>query len=186
MARVSLVEKNQADPIMKEVYQRLEDQNVPILNLFKVLGHCPRIGRNWVRLGNAILRRDDLSPRLRQLAILRVGHLTRSEYEFTKHVPVGLREGVTRQQIDAISDWATSAAFNDEERAVMRYTDEVTQNVKVKDDTFAKLRNFLNEPAIVKLTATIGYYGMVSRILVALQVELEPSEEAYLPKLGGD
>ena len=174
MARVGLVDKAQADPTMKEVYQRLEDQNLPILNLFKVLAHCPRIGRNWVRLGNAILRREDLSPKLRQLAILRVGHLAQSEYEFTKHVPVGLREGVTRQQVEAISDWAASTEFNDEERAVLGYTDEVAQNVKVEDDTFARLRTFLDEPAIVKLTATIGYYGMVCRVLVALQIELEP------------
>ncbi|MBC8252539.1 MAG: carboxymuconolactone decarboxylase family protein, partial [Ardenticatenia bacterium] len=122
MARVSLVEKEQADPIMKDVYQRMEDQNMPVLNLFKVLAHCPYIGRNWMRLGNSILRAEDLSPKLRQLAILRVGHLAQSEYEFTKHVAVGLRLGVRREQIDASSDWATATAFNDEERAVLGYT----------------------------------------------------------------
>jgi len=173
MARVRLIGKEQADPIMKEVYQGMEDQNLPVLNLFKVLAHCPHIGRNWMRLGNSILREEDLSPKLRQLAILRVGHLARSEYEFTKHTAVGLRLGVTKEQIDAISDWATSTAFNDEERAVLGYTDEVAQKVKVDDDTFARLRAFLDEPAIVKLTTTIGYYGMVCRVLVALQVELE-------------
>jgi len=173
MARVGLVEKEQADPIMKEVYQGMEDQNMPVLNLFKVLAHCPHIGRNWMRLGNSILRAEDLSPKLRQLAILRVGHLAQSEYEFTKHTAVSLGVGVTKEQIDAISDWATSTAFNDEECAVLGYTDEVAQNVKVEDDTFARLRAFLDEPAIVKLTTTIGYYGMVCRVLVALQVELE-------------
>ena len=173
MARVRLIGKEQADPIMKEVYQGMEDQNLPVLNLFKVLAHCPHIGRNWMRLGNSILREEDLSPKLRQLAILRVGHLAWSEYEFTKHTAVGLRLGVTKEQIDAISDWATSTAFNDEERAVLGYTDEVAQKVKVDDDTFARLRAFLDEPAIVKLTTTIGYYGMVCRVLVALQVELE-------------
>lgn len=173
MARVSLVEKEQADPIMKDVYQRMEDQNMPVLNLFKVLAHCPYIGRNWMRLGNSILRAEDLSPKLRQLAILRVGYLAQSEYEFTKHSAVSLGVGVRREEIDAISDWAASPEFNDEERAVLGYTDEVAQKVKVEDDTFAKLRAFLDEPAIVKLTTTIGYYGMVCRVLVALQVELE-------------
>lgn len=173
MARVRLIEKEQADPIMKDVYQRMEDQNLPVLNLFKVLAHCPHIGLNWMRLGNSILHSEGLSPTLRQLAILRVGYLAQSEYEFTKHSAVGLGVGVTKQQIDAVSDWAASPEFNDEERAVLRYTDEVAQNVKAEDDTFARLRAFLDEPAIVKLTTTIGFYGMVSRVLVALQVELE-------------
>jgi len=173
MARVSLVEKEQADPIMRDIYQRLEDQHMPILNLFKVMGNCPYIGRNFIRLGSSILREEELSPKLRELAILRVGYLAQAEYEFTKHVVIGQEAGVTKEQIGVIPEWATSTRFNDEERAILRYTDEVAQNIRVEDNTFAELRNFLNEPAIVKLTTTIGYYGMACRIMVALQIELE-------------
>lgn len=90
------------------------------------------------------------------------------------HTPIGLQAGVSQNQIDEISDWAVSTEFNDQERAVLGYTDEVTRDIRVKDETFAKLRDFLNEHAIVELTASISYYCMVSRILVALQIELEP------------
>jgi len=182
MARVKLVEKEQADPRIKEMFQKLEDQDVPVLNLFKAVGNCPRIGRNFVRLGNAILRPDFIDPKLRELAILRVGNLLRSEYEFTKHVTIGGEVGVTDDQIDELSNWAASRKFTDIEKAVLQYTDEVTLNVKVSDSTFANLKKFFGDQAIVKLTATIGYYGMVSRILVALEIELEPGEKAFIPK----
>ena len=43
----------------------------------------------------------------------------------------------------------------------------------MKDDTFAAVRSFLSEEGIVELTTTIGYYGMVCRILETLQIELE-------------
>ena len=56
---------------------------------------------------------------------------------------------------------------------MLRYTDEVTRGIGAKDETFARLKDFLSEHSIVELTAVIGYYNMVSRILVALQVELE-------------
>lgn len=56
---------------------------------------------------------------------------------------------------------------------MLRYTDEVTKNIRVKDDTFAAVRSFLSEEGIVELTTAIGYYGMVCRILEALQIELE-------------
>jgi len=174
MQRVSLVEKEQAHPVVKELYQKNEDQGWPVLNLFKVMGHCPYIGLNFQRLGNSILRGEGLSPKLRELAILRVGDLTQSEYEFTKHTVIGLQTGVTQKQIDNISNWASSSGFSPDELAVLAYTDEVAQSVKVRDETFAGLRSFLSEREIVELTAVIGYYGMVCRILVALQVELEP------------
>jgi len=182
MARVKLVEKEQADPRIKEMFQKLEDQDVPVLNLFKAVGNCPRIGRNFVRLGNSILRPDFIDPKLRELAILRVGNLLRSEYEFTKHVTIGREVGVTDDQIDELSSWASSKKFTDIEKAVLQYTDEVTLNVKVSDSMFANLKKFFDDQAIVKLTATIGYYGMVSRILVALEIELELGEKAFIPR----
>lgn len=182
MARVKLVEKDQADPAIKELFQKLEDQKIPLLNLFKAMGNCPKIGRNFVRLGNVILNPEFIDPKLRELAILRVGNLLKSEYEFTKHVTIGLEAGITKDQINELSNWTASKKFTDIERAVLRYTDEVTLNVKVSDSTFANVKSFFNDQAIVKLTATIGYYGMVSRILVALQIELEPGEKAFIPK----
>lgn len=173
MARVSLVEREQAHPKVSELYQKMEDHGARILNLFKVMGHCPYIGLNFQRLGNSIIRGEELSPKLRELAILRVGCLCASEYEFTQHVPMALEAGVTRQQIDAVSGWGSSTEFDDQERAVLRYADEVARDIKAADDTFDALRGFLSEHAVVELTTAIGYYCMVCRILVALQVELE-------------
>jgi len=181
MARVKLVEKEQADPIIKELFQKLEDNKAPIINLYRAVGNSPKVGRNFIRLGNAILNSEILDPKLRELAILRVGNLLQSEYEFTKHVVIGKGTGVTADQINELSRWRTSKKFTDIERAVLQYTDEMTLKVKVSDSTFAELKRFFDDPAIVKLTATIGYYGMVSRILVALQIELEPGEMAFAP-----
>jgi 4-carboxymuconolactone decarboxylase len=181
MARVKLLEKDQADPVIQEMFQKLENGKSPIINLYKAVGNSPKAGRNFIRLGNAVLNPDILDPKLRELAILRVGNLLQSEYEFTKHVVIGKNAGVTMDQINDLSNWKASKKFTDIERAVLRYTDEVTLNVKVSDGTFADLKRFFDDAAIVKLTITIGYYGMVSRILVALQVELEPGEQAFMP-----
>ena len=175
MQRVSLIEKDQAHPVIKEMYQKIEEQGLEIINLYKVICHCPYIGLNFIRLGNSILRGEELPANLRELAILRVGNLAQAEYEFTNHARIALQCGVNQKQIDDISDWAASAEFNEQERAVLRYTDEVARDIGAKGETFAKLQSFLNEHAIIELTATIGYYGMVCRILVALQVELDPT-----------
>ncbi|MDD4858848.1 MAG: carboxymuconolactone decarboxylase family protein [Dehalococcoidales bacterium] len=173
MPRVSLVQKEQAHPVVKKLYEKNEAQGWPVLNLFKVLGHCPYIGLNFQRLGNAILHGEGLSPKLRELAILRVGDLAHSVYEFTKHTEIGKKAGVTTQQVAEISKYRTSPAFDEKERAVLAYTDEVAEKIAVQDTTFATLKRYFNEAEIVELTTAIGYYGLVCRVLVALQVELE-------------
>jgi len=174
MARIKLVEKEQADPIIKEIFQILEDLKIPLSNIFKVVGNCPKIGRNFIELGNSLLNPEFIDPKLRELVILRVGNLLQSDYEFTHHARIGIKAGLTRDQLKNLSDWRSSDKFSEIERAVLQYTDEVTLNVRVSDSTFADLRRFFDDPGIVKLTAIIGYYGMVCRILEALQIEMEP------------
>jgi len=173
MARVTLVEKEQAHPMVKDLFEKNIAKSGEVLNLYKALGHCPFIGLNFQRLGNSLLKGEALSPKLRELAVIRVGNLAGSVYEFTKHTAVGLHCGVTQKQIDSISNWQDSPEFDEVEKAVLAYTDEVALNVEVKDATFKQLRSFLSEHEIVELTVAIGYYGMACRVLVALQVELE-------------
>jgi 4-carboxymuconolactone decarboxylase len=173
MARISFLSKEKTAPELREMFQKMENSGMPVLNLFKVMAHCPKVGRNFLRLGNAILFKGAVPPNLRELAILRVGNIYQATYEFTQHVPIARQTGVKQEQIDALSNWEKSGNFNEQEQAVLRYTDEVTKNIRVKDDTFAAVRNFLSEEGVVELTTAIGYYGMVCRILEALQVELE-------------
>jgi 4-carboxymuconolactone decarboxylase len=173
MARVRLVEKEQAPPMVKDLYEKNEAKSGRVLNLWKVMGNCPYVGLNFQRLGNSLLRGEELPARLRELAVLRVAYLAGSEYEFKQHSAIARESGVTQRQIDAIPEWAASAAFTDEERAVLQYTDEVAGDTSVRDDTFERLRGFLGEHAIVELTTAIGYWRMAARILVALEVDME-------------
>ena len=80
---------------------------------------------------------------------------------------------LTQEQIDGLSGWKDSTKFNEQERAVLQYTDEVSQNIRASDDAFAKISKFLSQKEIIELTVTIGYYGMVCRTLEALEVPLE-------------
>ncbi len=173
MARIPLIQKDQAHPIMQEIFNKIEGSGFEVLNLFKALAHSPKIGRDFIRLGAAILAKGNLSPLLRELAILRVGNLADANYEWTQHVPIGLSCGLSQEQIDDIPSWRTSNRFTEHEQTVLIYTDEIAQNIHASDDTFSKLKEFLNEEEIVELTIAIGYYGMVSRVLETLQIELE-------------
>lgn len=173
MARVKLIEKENAQAEAKELFQKLEDNGSRILNLHKAIAQSPRITRDFVRLGNSLLYKAALPEKLRELAILRIAALTGAHYEWTQHVRVALRTGVPQAQIDDIHHWKHSEAYDNTERAILQYTDEETQNIRVTEETFARVRDVLSEQGVIELTVTVGYYGMVSRILETLQVELE-------------
>jgi 4-carboxymuconolactone decarboxylase len=173
MARVSLLNEESAAPELQERFRLMKEKGGRVLNLFKIMAHSTQVGYQFLRLGNAILFKGIIPPNLRELAILRVGLINKAIYEWTQHVPIALRAGVRQAQIDALSQWEHSTEFNDIEKAILRYTDEETKNVRVKDKTFAAVRAILSEEGIVELTTAIGYYGMVCRILETLQVELE-------------
>jgi alkylhydroperoxidase family enzyme len=174
MARIQYATKETATGKSKEYLEKMEERGVPILNMFRTVLKSPTVGPAFLRLGVALLEKDDLSPILREIAILRVGHLTKAHYEWTQHVRIALECGVTQAQVDAIAgDWKNSGQFTEEALAVIQFTDEITQNVKASDAAFAAVRKFMSEQVVLELTVTIGFYNMVSRILETMEVELE-------------
>jgi alkylhydroperoxidase family enzyme len=173
LARVSFPDQKNISSEFNELFARVTKSGGRVLNLFKVMAHCPQIGRRFLQLGNAILFKGVLPPHLRELAILRVGLINKAKYEWTQHVPVALRAGVRQAQIDTLPNWKKSTEFDGIEKMVLAYTDEETLNIRVSDDTFKSIRKHISEEAVVELTTTIAYYGMVCRVLETLQIELE-------------
>jgi len=185
MSRVRLVQKNQASPEVSELFQRIEDNGAKVMNLYRAMANSPHVTRNLIKLGNSLISKTDLSPKLRELTIMRIAKLCDCEYEWAQHTPVALHSGVSQTQLDVIDSWKESDDFTDEERAVLQYVDEVAQNVKVADKTFEALRQHLSERNIVELTLAIGWWGMLARFLVPLEVEIDEESAGSIGDLIG-
>ena len=173
MARVRLLQNEEAPPKSKDLFEKIERNGATVLNLYRAVAHSPSTISSFVKLGNVLLNRAELSPKLRELAILRIAFLLGSEYEMIQHLPIALEAGVSQKQVECIHRWEESNVFNEEDQAVLQYTDEVTLNTKSKNQTFKTLGKYLNERSIVELTLSIGYWGMVARVLVPLEIEVE-------------
>lgn len=175
MSRITLLDPVAAPPAAREVYERIGTNGAAILNLYRILGHSPAVMQNTLRLGNSLLGRTELPAQCRELAIMRVAVLCGSDYEWSQHYPVALQTGLSEDQLKALrgSDNAPPEIFSERERVVLRYTDELTTNVKVSDDTFARLKQLFDERSILELTASVGYWGMLARVLVGLEVDID-------------
>jgi len=180
MARVSYVATAEAQGDAGEVLAKMEERGSAVLNLHRALANSPNGLRNFMRLGNSLLFHGVLPPALRELAILRIAQMTGAGYEWAHHVPIARQAGVGEEQVSELKSWQTSPHFNERERAALRYVESVTSAVAVPDEVFQEARRHLGEAEVVELTLVAGYWGMVARLLLALQIDVEPPFVQYL------
>jgi alkylhydroperoxidase family enzyme len=173
MARLPYLDRDQLPEMERDIFDNLLAQRGSIGNIFRTVAHSPLLLRRMLYFSDGLRNRTKLDRRFRELAILTVGRLTNAEYEYVHHQRLAKSVGVRQEQLDRLAAWETDPAFNEQERAVIRYATEVTQHVKVADATFDALRKFLDNEQIVELTLNTGFYNMVVRFLVPMQVELE-------------
>ena len=171
MARVRYLRRaDGADPV---VFDRLErERKVPTANIFLALTQTPALLDGFLTYANA-LRSSPLEPRLRELAILTVGHLTDSRYEVAHHQSHGLKAGLTQAQLDAVPGFETSPLYTPQEKAVMAYARESTLKVGVGDSTWRAVAAFLSEPELIALVLVVAWYNSGVRIMAGLDIELE-------------
>jgi 4-carboxymuconolactone decarboxylase len=151
------------------------------MNIYRMLANSENGLKGFIRMGNALLYKCELDPVLRELAIIRVGRLSRAAYEVFQHERIGREAGVAEEKIAALRDATIEApAFTDNEKAVLRFTDDVVRNVKASDKTLKAVQAFLTPGALVELTLTIGYYMMVSRFLETTGVDGEEGQAEWL------
>lgn len=148
--------------------------NRPPLNIYRMLSHATTAAPGFLQLGGALLRAAELDPKLRELAILRVGVLSGASYEVHQHKRIARRAGVAEEKIEATALGPEADAFGPLEKLILRFTDEVVLRVKAPDALFRELLLHLNERQMVELVLTIGFYMMVSRFLENFEVEIEP------------
>jgi AhpD family alkylhydroperoxidase len=142
-------------------------------NLYRMLLHNPAVASGWLNLLTAVRQKSLLAGQARELVILRVAVINGAEYEYRAHVPLALKEGLSREQIEALVNWEEASVFDSRLRAVLAYTDSMTRDIHVPEDIFDGVRKHFNDREIFELTATIAAYNLVSRFLEALQIDEE-------------
>ena len=116
----------------------------------------------------------EIDGQSRELAVIRVATLNDVDYVQRAHGPAyALKEGLTREQVNAVADWQPSPLFSAAQRALFAYTDAMTHQIDVTDGAFNELRHF-SERQIVELTMLIDACNKLTRFLKALRVDPKP------------
>jgi AhpD family alkylhydroperoxidase len=180
MARVKYVSSEEAQGDSREILAALERSDQEVLNLYRTVANTPVL-RNFMRLGGSLLGHGVLSPKLREVVILRTAQLTGADYEWAHHIPIARAAGVRDEQIESLRDWQHSPAFDAREQATLRFAEAVHAR-GVTDEIYNATREHLSEPEIVETTLVVGFWGgLVALTLLALSVDIEPDFQRFAP-----
>ena len=169
MARLPYLEPEQVAPEYRDMLKRNT-------NLHKLLVNSPDMARAFSGLGGYIRFKSKLDPRLRELAILQVGWLEKSEYEFTHHVKIGKEFGVTDEDIAALmaETEGIQSRLEPLARAILKGAREMARELGMSMTTFAEIKKDLNNEEMVDLVLTIAFYNAVIRVLATMKIDNEP------------
>jgi alkylhydroperoxidase family enzyme len=175
MARLPYLDVSDLAPEHKHLLKRN-------INLLRLMSHSPKGATAFHTMGQYIRHESPLNPRLREMAILQIGYMTRSVYEYTHHIKISRDFGVSDEDIRAIANESKGlpSQLDALTQAVLRAAREMTQNFAASDTTFNELKAHLDKESLTDLVLIISFYNAVVRFLATMEIDNEPEYQALL------
>ena len=173
------------DEDVKQIFDRNGDRDEnDVFNIFRTLAHHPKLMKRWMPFANHVLFKSTLSPRDREILILRIGWLCKAEYEWAQHVVIGKEAGLTDEDIKAIADGPESGHWGEKEKLLLAATDELRADAFVGEETWQALSRHYSTQQLMDLVFTVANYNLVSMVLNTLGVQLDEGLEGFEATVG--
>ena len=145
----------------------------PPLNVFRMFANAPASFSSINSLARSILMESEFDPKKREIAVLRVAHVTRAVYEWTQHVTVAKMTGVTDDEIRRIASEEPVTSLDEEGNLLCRVADEISRDVRLSDEALSRIMDRYGVRGATELILCVSYFNMVSRFLESTRVQLE-------------
>lgn len=149
-------------------------------NLFLMLMHNFRLFWNWLMFAKNLMPYGEIPRRDTELVILRVGWNCRSRYEWGQHVDIGLRAGVSAEDIARVPLGADAPGWEPHLRALMQACDEFHHERMIADASWAVLEAHYGPRRLLEVVMLIGHYEMLAGVLNSTGLPLDTRLEGVL------
>lgn len=145
------------------------------LDVLRLIANAPNVFEELAQMAGQLFDSPTFTARMREVIILRVGHLQDSPYELAQHVIFAGRAGLTDQQIDALQNNAPldTAGFSDDERLVIDTVTELCTTRRLRDDSFAEAHALLGDEALTELLMIVSCYYGLALVLNAVDLDID-------------
>ncbi len=146
---------------------------LPPVNVFRMMANAPASFHGFLQLAGSILMQSEFDARKREIAILRVAHVTRAPYEWTQHVRIATQIGVPQEVVDRIGVDGPAQGLDEESLLLCRVADEISRDVRLSDEALEAILTRYGVRQATELILCCSYFNMLSRFLESTRVELE-------------
>jgi len=188
MPRLKQVSRDEATETVRKAYARIFGDRDPVAepgtgtgtpgNWWTIMALSPYVfGHATFALppDQATVKLDD---QLRELALMRVGYTRASRFVYSQHCKAARHLGVAEAKIAAVPYWHVSDVFDERERAVLAWTDDlILQDGRINDRVFEALHAHLDDAEILELTYRALTYNLHALCCKALRLEYDDVDD---------
>ena len=143
------------------------------LNIQSMMAHHPALLKAWMPFRNHVVANSTLSPRQRELLILRIAYHCRSDYEWQHHVDRGLLAGLTQVEIERVKQGADATGWTADEAALLAAADQCFNDLCIEEKTRQQLNQHFSAQQQLDITVTVGMYLTLAMIIKTYDVPME-------------
>ena len=143
------------------------------LNVLGTFARHPRLMHAYHTFNGHILSSSTLTPRQRELLILRVAAVRDAAYEWEQHVILAGEAGIDEQEIARIRVGADADGWSPLDAAMLRAVDELVIDAMVSDATWAVLAETMEDQQLMDLVFTVGAYDLLAMAFRSFGIELD-------------
>jgi alkylhydroperoxidase family enzyme len=149
------------------------DSGRDVANVYKTYIHSFRMDVLRRHVSEHIRDETTLSDRQREILLIRIGVLCRSEYEWAAHSRVGRAVGMSESEIARIVAGPGRENDGSIELALLRAADELYRDDFVSDETWASLAAQFDAAQLLDILTAVGGYRMFSMAINTFGVQLD-------------
>ena len=158
---------------LQDMFDKRRAMGGAIINLQLTTGHAPKFTKASGAMAFTIRFETSTPRQLIELVIFRTAQIVGSDYELNQHTPFMKMCHYSNEQIAEVSDWRRSKLFDDKQRALLGYVEQMANGGNVDDPTFAELSRFFTPQQIVEISYTVGSYYSTGLVTKALKIQPE-------------
>ncbi len=143
------------------------------LNVLGTLAHHPELARAFHTFNGYILFASTLSPRQRELLVLRVAAVRGSAYEWEQHAVLAGDAGLDEDEVARIAEGPDAPGWSPLDGAMVRAVDELIGEGAIGASTWSALATELDVQQLMDLVFTVGAYEVLALALRSFDVELD-------------
>jgi 4-carboxymuconolactone decarboxylase len=151
------------------------------LHVLGTFAHHPALAKAFLTFNNHVAGASTLSARVRELAVLRISWLRHAEYEFVQHVILGMRAGLSAEEVERVQQGADAPGWEPVDAGILQATDELHTHSRILPDTWDRLAARFDTAQLMDLVFLVGCYNLLAMAIQSFQTQLEPGVAALDP-----